>query len=71
MKTYKEEKRRVKRCIIIYQSKKEVNEQIEKKIKKNESECMWEQELFQKKVCEVNNGQMENCNRTVRVAVNE
>ena len=46
MKTYKEEKRRVKRCIIIYQSKKEVNEQIEKKIKKNESECMWEQELF-------------------------
>ena len=58
LEIYKEEKRKVKRCL--YQSKKEVQEQFGRKMNQNVS---GNRKLFWKEVSKVNGGKGENSNR--------
>ena len=58
METYKEEKRKVKKCI--YQSKKEVIEQFGRKMNQDVN---GKSKLFWKDVCKVNGGKVESCSR--------
>ena len=58
MKAYKEEERKVKKCI--YQSKKKVNEQFGRKMNEDMN---GNRKLFQKKVRNMKGGKVESCSR--------
>ena len=58
MEAYREEKRKVKRCI--YQSKKKVNEQFGRKMNKDVN---GNRKLFWKEVSNVKGGKVERCSR--------
>ena len=58
MEVYKEEQRKVKRCI--YESKEEVQEQFGRKINEDVN---GNRKLFWKEVSKVNGGKVENSNR--------
>ena len=58
MKAYKEEERKVKKCI--YQSKKKVNEQFGRKMNEDMN---GNRKLFQKEVRNMKGGKVESCSR--------
>ena len=62
LEVYKEEKRKVKRCI--YQRKKEVREQFRRKMNQYVN---GNRKLFWKEVSKANGGKVENCSRIKNV----
>ena len=60
MEVYKEEKRKIKRCTIIFENKKEVNNRFERKMNEDVD---GNKNLFLKEVSKMNGGKVESCSR--------